>query len=262
MSYMHDHNIGNHSQYHQNILDNVIKLEKHRTAQHGQHSTDVKILGGRDCYFKLQIDANILENTREIHSKPSGSGAKSPESQIKDLTSVSILTHFLLTDKLLGYFPVNLDQFAASGNVSKQTGCKSVQWIPSPMCGDRTRWLCRQGSTKDRKDLSNRRNEQHEHGDFYLPFPNFPRALHARCNINGVPPDIVLRLQIDANILENTRETNFSGIFQLTWINLQPQETFRNKRDVNRSSGSCARALERHDPFLGGGAVAYVWGSH
>eukprot|EP00116_Pleurobrachia_bachei_P017232 sb/3477494/ len=77
-------------------------------------------------------------------------GAKSLGSQIIDLTSVSILTHFLLTDKLLGYFPVNLDQFAASGN----------------------------------------------------------------------------------------------------------------KQDVNRSSGSCARALERHDPFLGGRAVAYVWGSH
>eukprot|EP00116_Pleurobrachia_bachei_P018584 sb/3478846/ len=79
-----------------------------------------------------------------------GSGAKSPERQIKDLTSVSISTHFLLTDKFPGYFPVNLDHFAASGN----------------------------------------------------------------------------------------------------------------KRDVNRSSGSCTRALERHDPFLGGGAVAYVWGSH
>ena len=82
----------------------------------------------------------------QTRSKRPGSGAKTLGSQIMNLTSVSILTHFLLTDKLLGYFPVNLDQFAASGN----------------------------------------------------------------------------------------------------------------KRDVNRSSGSCARALERHDPFLGGGADTYV----
>eukprot|EP00116_Pleurobrachia_bachei_P016324 sb/3476586/ len=50
--------------------------------------------------------------------------------------------------------------------------------------------------------------------------------------------------------------------YRFDFINLDQFAASGNKRDINRSSGSCARALERHDPFLGGGAVAYVWGSH
>eukprot|EP00116_Pleurobrachia_bachei_P009014 sb/3469276/ len=47
-----------------------------------------------------KLSSNILENTREVCLS----------------TGRSMLTNFLLTDKLLGYFPVNLDQFEASGN--------------------------------------------------------------------------------------------------------------------------------------------------
>ena len=64
----------------------------------------------------------------QIQSKRPGSGAKTLGSQIINLTSVSILTHFLLTDKLLGYFPVNLDQFPVSGNkrdVNQSSGSRA-----------------------------------------------------------------------------------------------------------------------------------------
>eukprot|EP00116_Pleurobrachia_bachei_P014631 sb/3474893/ len=105
----------------------------------------------------MYITARIF-SYRQIHSKPSGSGAKSPGSQMLVSTLGSILTHFLstITNKLLGYFPVNLDQFAASGNkqdVNRSSGScaraleRNDPFLgvePTPVCGDRTRCLCRQ----------------------------------------------------------------------------------------------------------------------
>eukprot|EP00116_Pleurobrachia_bachei_P012676 sb/3472938/ len=80
-----------------------------------------------------------------ISSKTHGRSAETLGSQIMDLTSVSILTRFLLTDKLLGYFSVNLDQFAASGINTRHVYTPSA--IPTLMCGDHTRCLCRQTDT-------------------------------------------------------------------------------------------------------------------
>eukprot|EP00116_Pleurobrachia_bachei_P018573 sb/3478835/ len=44
-------------------------------------------------------------------------------------------------------------------------------------------------------------------------------------------------------------------------VNLDQFAASGKKRDVNRSSGSSAKALERYDPILGGGAVAWLHGS-
>eukprot|EP00116_Pleurobrachia_bachei_P017992 sb/3478254/ len=92
-----------------------------------------------------------------LSSKTHARSSETLGSQIMHLTSVSILTRFLLTAKLLGYFPVNLNQFAASGNkrdVNRSSGsCARALERHEPECGDRTRCLCHQAPHGDKSQL-------------------------------------------------------------------------------------------------------------
>eukprot|EP00116_Pleurobrachia_bachei_P010198 sb/3470460/ len=166
------------------------------------------------CRKRLQIDLNILENTREV-CLSTGSGSK-------------------LTRK------VNFDQLPVDRQTSRTR----------PFFRGRSRRLCVGIAL----------------GGYVAKLPttlheNLLKFRHLqveRCTHGGKESKNGEQLErVYLNIYPFYLKTNFSGIFQLTWINLQPQETNGMYR-----SGSCARALERHDPFLGGGAVAYVWGSH
>ena len=87
-----------------------------------------KVLGQAQAQTPSHSQSQMGRTPRLRQTRRGRTRAKTLRSQIINLTSVSILTHFLLTDKLLGYFPVNLDQFAVSGNkrdVNQSSGSRA-----------------------------------------------------------------------------------------------------------------------------------------